>query len=87
MAFSLAAQNNIDEKAEDGYDWGPLSKDTPLSSIREKTLAILGPLLNDDLCFKTESVVGREALHRNWRGFKACVEKSVTNRASGGYVL
>ena len=88
MAYSLAAQsqNNFSEKAEDGYDWGPLAKDTPLSLIREKTLAILGSVLNDDLCFKTESVVGSEALHRDWRGFLAHVNKSVKNRASEGYV-
>ena len=88
MAYSLAAQsqNNFSEKAEDGYDWGPLAKDTPLFLIREKTLAILGSVLNDDLCFKTESVVGSEPLHRDWRGFLAYVNKSVKNRASEGYV-
>ena len=70
--------------AEDDYDWGPLAKDTPLSLIREKTLAILGSVLNDDLCFKTESVVGYEALNRDWRGLLAYVTQSVKNRASGG---
>ena len=70
--------------AEDDYDWGPLAKCTPLSLIREKTLSILDSVINDDLCFKTESVLGCEALHRDWRGFLAYITKILKNRASGG---